>query len=62
MITVGLTKLVLSRAVLRFPDVGAAKLKTPRDIPNVIKTNAAKIRGLKNADLEEKIFFIGECG
>ena len=60
LITVGLTKLVLSGAVLRLPDAGAAKLKTPRDTANVISRNAAKIRGLKMPELEEKILFMRE--
>jgi hypothetical protein len=48
----------LGCAVLLFPDVGAAKLKTPRDTPNVTRTNAAKIRGLKKPDLAADFLFM----
>ena len=53
--TTGLT--ALDDALLVLAD-GAAKLKTPNEMPNVTSMNAAKIRGLKNASLENEFFFM----
>jgi hypothetical protein len=57
LMTVGLTKLVLSCAVLLFPDVGAAKLSKARDMPAQQRLKAAKKRGLKRPDLEVRFLF-----
>jgi hypothetical protein len=61
-ITVGRSDEGVGPWLFREAGFDPAKLKAPSDTPKTTSTKAAKIRGLKNADLEEKIFFIVRVG